>query len=441
MAHHLLRLELAQAARAAGWMAELEVSGPDGRWRADVLASTAYSRRVALEAQLASITAAEIRARTQRMGADGVRAYWFSDRSRIPWLGAVSSARLARQGEDLVAVEPIARFTGAYWDPEPSIPLSKFVGRVLTSRFVSHAPRAPQRQVVRPVTRLWAHPKCVLAEAKKLRDEEKQQRAAQEEQARAERRGYARQEAALAERTARSDPERDHAGLRSATGVVAGVAAASATAGGGLVYAGMKLRSHLDDRKAEHDEAPAGAAEQTAASADVVEVEETAVTETPRLRAVRALGEAPARLQIRMTFRASPFPRVRRTPRRRPARSTLHDAAGPGPTWFDSPRHGVRLHDTDAQLRLELTTGRGRRRPGPARRRTPTPGPVPMSTAPAAATGSTAPEPVFTGPSPEPASPATGDRRPITGHPEVGRVAGRDRRIGRLPSLVLGGAR
>lgn len=35
----------------------------------------------------------------------------------------------------------------------------------------------------------------------------------------------------------------------------------------------------------------------------------------------------------------------------------------------------------------------------------------------------------------------TGDRRPITGHPEVGRVAGRDRRIGRLPSLVLGGAR
>ncbi|WP_437107205.1 competence protein CoiA family protein [Streptomyces flaveolus] len=189
MAHHLLKLELAQAARVAGWMAELEVSGPDGRWRADVLASTTNRRRVALEAQLASITAAEIRARPQRMAADSVRAYWFSDRSRIPWLGAVPSVRLARQGEDLVAVEPMARFTGAYWDPEPSIPLSEFVGRVLTSRLVSHAHRAPQRHVVRPVTRLWAHPKCVLAEAKKLRDEEKHQRAAQEEQERAERWG------------------------------------------------------------------------------------------------------------------------------------------------------------------------------------------------------------------------------------------------------------
>ncbi|WP_176710342.1 hypothetical protein [Streptomyces sp. Wb2n-11] len=209
MAHHLLKLELAQAAREAGWMAELEVSGRDGRWRADVLASTANRRRVALEAQLASITAAEIRARTQRMGADGVRAYWFSDRSRIPWLGAVPSVRLVREGQNLVAVEPMARFTGDYWGPEPFIPLAEFVGRVLTSRLVSHAPRTPQRHVARrPVTRLWAHPKCVLAEAKKLADEEKRQRAAQEEQERAEWRGYAREEAAFAERTARADPDR-----------------------------------------------------------------------------------------------------------------------------------------------------------------------------------------------------------------------------------------
>ncbi|MER7784334.1 hypothetical protein ABTZ92_19045 [Streptomyces albidoflavus] len=84
----------------------------------------------------------------------------------------------------------------------------------------------------------------------------------------------------------RGTGNKGHAGLRSATGVVAGVAAVSATVGGGLVYAGMKLKSHLDDRKAEREEVPAGAAGQTAASADVVEVEETAVTETRRLRAV-----------------------------------------------------------------------------------------------------------------------------------------------------------
>lgn len=209
MAHHLLKLELAQAARAAGWMAELEVSGPDGRWRADVLASTANRRRVALEAQLAGITAAEVRDRTMRMASYGVHSCWFSDRSRIPWLGAVPSVRLARQVDGLVAVEPMARFADAYWTPEPSIPLTEFVGRLLTSRFVSHAPRAPQRHMARPATWLWAHPTCVLAEAKKLSDEEKQWRAVKEKQERAERRGYARHEAAVAERTARADPERE----------------------------------------------------------------------------------------------------------------------------------------------------------------------------------------------------------------------------------------
>ncbi|MFB6632187.1 hypothetical protein ACFCWY_20055 [Streptomyces sp. NPDC056362] len=38
-AHHLLKLELASAARDAGAHAELEVRAPDGSWRADVLAT------------------------------------------------------------------------------------------------------------------------------------------------------------------------------------------------------------------------------------------------------------------------------------------------------------------------------------------------------------------------------------------------------------------
>lgn len=38
-AHHLLKLELASAARDAGAHAEPEVRAPDGSWRADVLAT------------------------------------------------------------------------------------------------------------------------------------------------------------------------------------------------------------------------------------------------------------------------------------------------------------------------------------------------------------------------------------------------------------------
>ncbi|MFI8930628.1 competence protein CoiA family protein [Streptomyces sp. NPDC053474] len=207
MAHHLLKLELAQAARASGWMAELEVSGPDGSWRADVLAS-AGGRRMALEAQLASITAAEIRARTERMSAYGVRSCWFSDRGRIPWLGVVPSVRLTRQGNDLLAVEPLSRFSGSYWEPESSIPFAEFIGRLLTSRFVAHVPRSPQRHTVRPVRTLWASPRCVLAEARKLRAEDEAQRKRREEKARAEQRGYARQQAQTAELMARKDPNR-----------------------------------------------------------------------------------------------------------------------------------------------------------------------------------------------------------------------------------------
>ena len=57
IAHHLLKLELANAARAAGVHAEMEVRGPDGAWRADVMASDPGGAwRWALEAQLAPIT-------------------------------------------------------------------------------------------------------------------------------------------------------------------------------------------------------------------------------------------------------------------------------------------------------------------------------------------------------------------------------------------------
>lgn len=45
MQHHLLKLDLAHHARAAGWNAESEVPSPDGSWRADVLATSPDGKR------------------------------------------------------------------------------------------------------------------------------------------------------------------------------------------------------------------------------------------------------------------------------------------------------------------------------------------------------------------------------------------------------------
>ncbi|WND15965.1 competence protein CoiA family protein [Streptomyces violaceus] len=68
IAHHLLKLELATAARDAGAHAELQAPKPHGTWRADVLVTEPDGAwKTALEAQLAPITEADITARTERM--------------------------------------------------------------------------------------------------------------------------------------------------------------------------------------------------------------------------------------------------------------------------------------------------------------------------------------------------------------------------------------
>ncbi|MFE9007437.1 competence protein CoiA family protein [Streptomyces sp. NPDC007875] len=97
IAHHLLKLDLAHHARAAGWSTEYEVAAPDGSWRADVMATSPDgSRRVALEAQMASIPVTDIEARTDRYQSDGVEVCWFTDRKTVPWLDNVPSVQIAR---------------------------------------------------------------------------------------------------------------------------------------------------------------------------------------------------------------------------------------------------------------------------------------------------------------------------------------------------------
>jgi hypothetical protein len=171
LAHHMLKLELANAARDAGAHAEMEARGPDGTWRADVLASDpAGSWRIALEAQLAPITAADITARTDRMRADGVTSIWFSDRQRPPWLGVVPSVRLARpdDGGGLVVAEGLVKFDGS-WASVPAS-LVQFLGWVFTDRIVPHR----RRHSLDGPAVIWTAPDYIRAEAEDFAELERQ---------------------------------------------------------------------------------------------------------------------------------------------------------------------------------------------------------------------------------------------------------------------------
>ncbi|MFE3502975.1 competence protein CoiA [Kitasatospora sp. NPDC059160] len=177
VAHHLLKLELANAARDAGAHAGLEVRGPDGTWRADVLATDpAGAWKIALEAQLAPITDAEITARTEKMSADGVTSIWFSDRLRPPWLGTVPSIRLTQpDGEQhLVVAEGLVRFVGDGWKPVRA-PLTDFLAWAFSRRIVAHTPRTPLWGH-RSLATVWTAPQYIAAETAHLEEEERRRR-------------------------------------------------------------------------------------------------------------------------------------------------------------------------------------------------------------------------------------------------------------------------
>ncbi|MFJ1811314.1 MULTISPECIES: RNA methyltransferase [unclassified Streptomyces] len=186
MAHHLLKLELAAAARDAGAHAELEVGGPEGTWRADVLArDPAGAWRMALEAQLSPITADDIAARTERMQADGVPSVWFSDRYRPPWFGRVPSARVkAVDGDGLVVAEGLAKFSGGQWEAGPQVPLAEFLRWVFTGRVVPHRRRGPVRSPLQARLSVWTAPQYAQQEAAHLEEEERRKRQEQEEKRR-----------------------------------------------------------------------------------------------------------------------------------------------------------------------------------------------------------------------------------------------------------------
>ncbi|WP_327075570.1 competence protein CoiA family protein (plasmid) [Kitasatospora purpeofusca] len=193
-AHHLLKLELAGAARDAGAHAELEVRAADGSWRADVLATDpAGTWRTALEAQLSPITADTITTRTERMQADGVTSCWFSDRPRPPWLGAVPSLRLATTDAGLLVTEGLVKFAGGSWTAVPPVPVAEFLRWAFTGKVEQHAPRSPLGYPARQLARVWTAPTYVAAEDAHLvdvrrREQERERRLAEQRAEAAKRR-------------------------------------------------------------------------------------------------------------------------------------------------------------------------------------------------------------------------------------------------------------
>ncbi|MFE0774336.1 competence protein CoiA [Streptomyces sp. NPDC058861] len=154
MEHHLLKLELTTAVRAAGHHAELEVRGPEGVWRADVMATSPDgTARMAWEAQLSAITVDEITQRTARFAKDGVRVCWVATKLR-PWVGEVPSVRVRPPSDDepnWTVAGGLARFTVEACDEhfvcrtvghgewhETAADLRSFTAWALTGRAVPH---------------------------------------------------------------------------------------------------------------------------------------------------------------------------------------------------------------------------------------------------------------------------------------------------------------
>lgn len=96
-ARHLeLKGRFAEAFRSVGWVAELEAVG-DG-FRADVLASDGR-RHVAVEVQLASITADGAKDRMSRHATAGVETVWAVPERRASWTESVSTVAVNENNE------------------------------------------------------------------------------------------------------------------------------------------------------------------------------------------------------------------------------------------------------------------------------------------------------------------------------------------------------
>ncbi|MFC9609080.1 competence protein CoiA family protein [Streptomyces niveus] len=208
--HHMLKLEMAGAIRAAGWFAALEVPADDGSWRADVMASSADgSQRMAWEAQLSPITVDDIGARTDRYAEEGIRVCWVHPGARTPqWISAVPAVRVkAPQERDQpwVVDDGLAGFffRKGRWEFQEET-LERFVRWALAGQLVPAEVLPRYRRVYRMVdgeSRRFRRDQWWTSR-KSIADQDRHEVIRQ------------RQEAARAEREARQKEQEDAAELR-----------------------------------------------------------------------------------------------------------------------------------------------------------------------------------------------------------------------------------
>ncbi|MFF9607833.1 competence protein CoiA family protein [Streptomyces sp. NPDC014684] len=155
--HHMLKLEMAAAIRAAGWYATLEVPAEDGSWRADVMASSVDgTQRMAWEAQLSPITLDDIAARTDRYVDEGIRVCWVSPHEQTPqWISAAPAIRVRPPKErehDWIVDDGLAGFDFAAggWVFREA-PLSQFVRWALHGQLVPTPVLPRYRRVYRVI--------------------------------------------------------------------------------------------------------------------------------------------------------------------------------------------------------------------------------------------------------------------------------------------------
>lgn len=219
--HHLLKLELATAIRDVGWHAELEVRAPDGRWRADVLASAHDARRrVAFEAQLSPITDDDITDRTDRYRAEGIDVCWVATGSRPPWMSIAPSIRIQEPDDERpwTVGDDVARFdysTGAWCIV--GVTLTQFIAWALHEKVILHPVRRRYRRIWLEVGRryvrrqtIWTTPRSVDEEDRHdamRQRQEARKRQREQEQREAEQRRHQEAEAQRQEQQRRRDIE------------------------------------------------------------------------------------------------------------------------------------------------------------------------------------------------------------------------------------------